>query len=169
MARITDFMAMPVGKKEKLQGADELEEPLNTFLDRFREAMDDDFNTALAIGHIYGLIHETNKFLDHRPSGEKARTLLEKALGVLKETGAVLRVFERTPEEWYSALMEVKDIGLTEDDILSMIQKRQEAREEKDWARADGIRDELEQKGILLEDKPGGSAWRVKVGSSVTS
>jgi cysteinyl-tRNA synthetase len=166
MSRITDFLAMPVSKKEKASGAGELEETLDTFMNRFREAMDDDFNTALAIGHIFGLIHEANRFLDGKPSGETARALLEQTLSVLKKTGSVLRIFGRTPGEWYSALMKVKDIGLTEGDIQSMIEERREARGRKDWERADSIRSELEQKGILLEDKPQGTAWRVKAGGT---
>jgi cysteinyl-tRNA synthetase len=162
--RTGDFLAQE-GGKDRTPGADELEEVLSTYRARFEEAMDDDFNTALAIGHMFELIHEINRFLDRKPSGETARAVVSKALDALRETGAVLRLFERSPEEWYRSIMKVKDIGLAESDILAFIEKRNEARASKDWAAADVIRDELGEKGLVLEDKPGGvTTWRVKVG-----
>jgi cysteinyl-tRNA synthetase len=163
--RINDFLAAPVGKKDKTQGAEELEKILSSYRARFVEAMDDDFNTALAIGHMFELVREVNRFLDGKPSGRKARELVEQTLALLKETGSVLRLFERTPAEWYASLMDVKHIGLTPDDIETLIQKRQEARKQKDWAEADRIRDSLDEKGIILEDKTTGTVWRVKAGS----
>jgi cysteinyl-tRNA synthetase len=59
--------------------------------------------------------------------------------------------------------MAVKEIGLTEDDILVRIGERKAARERKDWAEADRIRKELEEKGILLEDRKDGTGWKVRV------
>jgi cysteinyl-tRNA synthetase len=161
--RIRDFLS-PEGMKEKA-GADEkaLEEMLAKFLDRFKDAMDDDFNTALAIGNIFELIRMLNKYLDGRPSGKKAVELTKKAAGMLRETGNVLNLFHRTPEDWYKALMAVKEIGLSEDDILARISERQAARERKEWAEADRIRKELEEKGILLEDKKDVTDWKVRV------
>jgi cysteinyl-tRNA synthetase len=161
--RIRDFL-LQENAKEKA-GADEkaLEEMLGKFLDRFKEAMDDDFNTALAIGTIYELVRMLNKYMDGKPSGKKTLELIKRADEMLKETGNVLNIFTRTPEEWYSALMAVKNIGLTEDDILARITERKAARERKDWAEADRIRKELEEKGILLEDRKDGTGWKVKI------
>jgi cysteinyl-tRNA synthetase len=163
LRRVQDFLRRE-GGKESLAGTEELAQAASSFKGRFEEAMDDDFNTALAIGHMFELIHEINRFLDRKPSGERARELLRQALSALGEAGAVLRIFQREPEQWYRAVMEVKDIGLRAEDIEELIRRRQEARQHKDWGAADGIRHELEQKGILLEDAPGGTAWRVKVG-----
>jgi cysteinyl-tRNA synthetase len=161
--RIPDFLSQENAKEKA--GADEnaLEEMLAKFLDRFKEAMDDDFNTALAIGNIFELIRMLNKYMDGRPSGAKAVGLIRKAGETLRETGNVLNLFLRTPEEWYRALMAVKEIGLTEDDILVRIGERKAARERKDWAEADRIRKELEEKGILLEDRKDGTGWKVRV------
>ncbi len=161
--RIRDFLAQE-GAKEKA-AADEkaLEDILSKFIDRFKEAMDDDFNTALAIGNIFELIRMLNKYIDGRPLGSKARGLVKKSGELLKETGDVLNIFTRSPEEWYKALMEVKNIGLTEEDILLRIEERKQARERKDWAEADRIRKELEEKGILLEDRKDGTGWKVRI------
>lgn len=140
-----------------------MEETLAAFMDKFKEAMDDDFNTALALGHIFELIREVNKFLDTRPSGQKAKELVSQVGELLKQAGSALNIFNKRPEEWYDALMQTKRIPYTKTEILSKIEQRQEARQRKDWAVADAIRRELEEKGIILEDKKDGTAWKVKI------
>jgi len=60
-------------------------------------------------------------------------------------------------------LMRFKCPDVTEGFILSKIQKRQKARENKDWAAADAIRKELDEKRVVLEDKKEGTAWKVKI------
>jgi len=125
--------------------------------------MDDDLNTALALGHIFELIRATNKFLDSKPSGLDARELLLKTKALLFETGNILNIFSRAPDEWYRSLMKIRDIGLSEKDILEKIKERQDARQRKDWHTADVIRKELEEKGIILEDKKDRTDWKVKV------
>ncbi len=126
--------------------------------------MDDDFNTALALGHIFELIREANRFLDNRPSGLKSRNLLSQTKELLFEAGEILNIFGRTPHVWYLSLMEIRNIGLSEKNILEKIKERQDARQKKDWHIADAIRKELEEKGIILEDKKDGTDWKVKVG-----
>jgi cysteinyl-tRNA synthetase len=135
-----------------------------SFKKRFEEAMDDDLNTALALGHIYEIIREANRLLDNKPTGRQERDLLFTAKAILTEAGNVLNIFLRTPREWYLSLMKLKMIGLSEQDILDKIQQRRDARLRKDWTTADGIRRELEGKGIILEDKKDGTDWKVKVG-----
>ncbi|MEK7196160.1 MAG: cysteine--tRNA ligase, partial [Nitrospirota bacterium] len=83
---------------------------------------------------------------------------------LLSEAGGVLNIFRRTPDEWQSALMKSKKIKLTEQDVLNKIQEREEARQKKDWAASDVIRKELDEKGIILEDKKDGTGWKIKVG-----
>ena len=161
--RIQDFMET-AGDAENPREINEFENLLSSTREKFEDAMNDDFNSALAIGGIFELIRETNKFLDSRPSGDKARELVLKAKEILAELGVVLNIFQRTPEEWYKALMKVKNIGLTEKDIIDKIFERQEARQKKDWALADKIRKELDGKGIILEDKKDRTMWKIKVG-----
>jgi cysteinyl-tRNA synthetase len=163
LRRAGDFLGRQ-GGKEKAPGAEELEGVVSGFGEKFREAMDDDLNTALAIGHMFELIREVNRFLDGKPSGQRAGELVKGAMEALRETGAVLRIFQRTPEEWYSSIMKLRDVGLSEEEIASLIREREEARKGKNWERADAVRDELLKKGIVLEDGPAGTVWRVKVG-----
>lgn len=162
-SRIADFLGQDQTKEKA--GADEkaFEELLGKFLDRVKEAMDDDFNTALAIGHIFELIRTLNKYMDGTPSGTKAAALAKRTEELLKEAGSILNIFSRMPEEWNKALMRFKCPNVTEEFIMSKIQERQQARENKDWAAADAIRKELDEKGVALEDKKGRTAWKVKV------
>lgn len=161
--RVRDFLVQDhanekAGTEEKAFG-----EMLDTFRNRFTESMDDDFNTALAIGNIFELIRMLNKYLDGKPSGSRAKELVVKAQDLLKEIGNALNIFSRTPEEWNRALMPFKCPNVTEEVIISKIGERQKARANKDWAAADAIRKGLEDRGVLLEDKKDGTAWKVKV------
>lgn len=134
------------------------------FMKKFTDAMDDDFNTAAALGHVFELIREVNRFLDTRPSGERATELVYKVKELFSNVGSILNLFNRTPIEWYRSLLKVKRIPITEEEIMGKIRQRQEARQKKDWTTADSIRRELEEKGIILEDRKDGTVWKVKTG-----
>jgi cysteinyl-tRNA synthetase len=161
--RIADFLGQDQTKEKA--GADEkvFEELLGKFRERVTEAMDDDFNTALAIGHIFELIRTLNKYMDGKPSGSRAVALVKRTEALLQEVGSILNIFSRTPEEWNNALMRFKCPNMTEAFITSNIQERQKARENKDWAAADAIRRKLDEKGVVLEDKKEGTVWKVKI------
>ena len=165
VVRINDFVEkQSVASEEYSKAGKGFETILLSFRGKFEEAMDDDFNTALALGHAFELIREVNKFLDHRPSGSKDSALLVTAKGLLRETGTVLNLFNRTPYEWYLSLMKIRNIGVSEKEIREKIKERIEARERKDWHTADAIRNDLEEKGIILEDKKDRTDWKVRVG-----
>ena len=133
------------------------------FRGRFEEAMDDDFNTALALGHFFELIRETNKFLDSRPSTKQELELLHEVRTLIIEISNVMNVLRKSPHDWYVSLMRVKGIGLSEAEIQEKIAERREARENKDWSRADEIRGELAEKGVILEDKKERTDWKIKI------
>lgn len=161
--RIRDFLSSDNSREKSPADEKTLEEMLQKFVTHFHEAMDDDFNTALAIGNIFDLIRTVNKYMDGKPSGPRAVELITKSRDLLSMAGAVLNIFNRTPEEWYRALMVVKEINLSEEAILLKITERKKARDTKDWAEADRIRNELEEKGIILEDKQDGTRWKVRI------
>jgi cysteinyl-tRNA synthetase len=161
--RINDFLETE-SSKEKAGDSMELENVLAAFKDKFHAAMNDDFNTASALGFLFELIREVNRFLDSKPSSRKAQGLVEQTRELLAEIGEVLNIFNKTPGEWYSSLMKVKKIDLSESELENKINERQKARENKDWAAADTLRDELAGRGILLEDKQDGTRWKIKAG-----
>lgn len=162
MSRMDDFLSHAPEGAKKIQTA-EIEAVIDKFKDRFEEAMDDDFNTALAIGHIFEIVREVNKFLDSKPSGEAAKALIKRSKDILETVGDVLNLFTKTPAQWNIDLLKIKNIPLTEAEIEEKIKERTIARQNKDWAMADSVRKELEDKGIILEDKKGGTSWKMKI------
>jgi len=168
IARINEFLSVAgsVGiraKKTASAPGNELASALDAFKDRFDEAMDDDFNTALAMGHIFEVIRVINKFLDTKPAGDDMQCRMEEAINILHAAGSVLNLFNRTPDRWNLDLLETRKIPLSGPGIEKRIADRQKARESKDWALADTIRKDLEDSGILLEDKKNGTGWKVKI------
>jgi cysteinyl-tRNA synthetase len=117
----------------------------NDYSERFHAAMDDDFNTPEAIGVLFDLVREVNK-----AEGEK-----KFALGAqLRELGEILGCLQLPPEEFLQSGGDV-DVEYVE----AMIQKRIDAKKAKDFATADGVRDELLAQGITLRDGPEGTSW----------
>ncbi|HTM58379.1 MAG TPA: cysteine--tRNA ligase [Candidatus Udaeobacter sp.] len=106
----------------------------------FHEAMDDDFNTARAIGHLFDLSRQVNRALDEAlgpPARAAARAMLD--------LGSVLGLFWKAPaaESWDPA-------------VLELVEARERARRERNWKDADRLRAELLEKGVVVEDSPGG-------------
>jgi len=164
VSRMDDFIAKAtdaVGKSIS-QGCS-LETMLAQFKARFEEAMDDDFNTALAMGLIFELVREINRCLDLRPSGSDSAKLLIRAKDLLTHTGTILNLFQRTPHSWNIDLLKVKKIALSESGIEEKIRERKMARENKDWVKADAVRKQLEDSGIILEDKKDETSWKIKI------
>ncbi|NOQ77457.1 MAG: class I tRNA ligase family protein, partial [Methylococcaceae bacterium] len=119
---------------------------------RFEEAMDDDFNTAEALAVLFDLARELNKV---KSDVVRAGMLA----GTLKVLAGVLGILQGEPEEFLKG----GDVagGLSEDEINQQIQARVDAKNNKDWAKADEIRDQLKEQGIIVEDIAGGtSSWR---------
>jgi cysteinyl-tRNA synthetase len=140
-----------------------LEKLMSDFHTKFEEAMDDDFNSALAIGCFFELVREINRYLDQKPAGADAVKLISEAKNILSAAGSVLNLFGRMPQEWNVALLKVRNISLSEDEINKKINERKVARDNKDWAKGDAVRKELDDLGILLEDKKDGTSWKVKI------
>jgi cysteinyl-tRNA synthetase len=163
--RIHDFLEMREEESGDFSQAGEFfNEVIRAFKEKVETALDDDFNTALALGHVFELIKETNRFLDKNPSSSKDKGLLLNAEELLSAAGNILNLFMRTPYEWYLSLMKIRKVEFSERQILDKIRERQNARQKKDWKYADIIRQELEEKGIILEDKKDRTEWKIKVG-----
>lgn len=111
---------------------------------RFEESMDDDLDSPRAVAAIFDFIRETNRVLDeHVPSNEQIAEILD----TLQRFDSVLGVMK-------------EDDRILDEEIEGLIRERQEARKNKDFARADAIRDRLAQEGIILEDTRDGIRWK---------
>ncbi len=144
----------------------ELFEKLQAVPYSFSEAMDNDFNTAQAIGVLFELRASLQKFLEE--SGKKklkgpSAALALKACETLKEQANILGILEKTPEEFWNEerRLKLKLTGMSVDEVEKLIQERELARREKRFDEADKIRDELALRGIRLEDTPNGTRWKI--------
>jgi len=135
------------------------------FRERFREAMDDDFNTAQVLGHIFDLVRAVNRALAEAGKPSKAlKAILSRARQVLNEAGEVLGILRTRPDDYLEKARERKivELGITREEIEALIDERTAARAAKDFARSDRIRDALLERGIVLLDSPQGTKWRIK-------
>lgn len=129
--------AMTDAEKQLLAATDE-------YVKKFEEAMDDDFNTADAISAIFELV----KYLNTNASAQNTKEYVGACLELLVKLGDIL------------GLILVKEEELLDEDIEALIAERQAARKAKNFARADEIRAELLEKGIVLEDTREGVKWK---------
>jgi cysteinyl-tRNA synthetase len=134
--------------------------------ERFAEAMDDDFNTALAIGHLFEGARAINRLVAQGRFEEcpLSLTVLRDAAGKLRKLGGVLGLFGSEPADWLEGQKSagLEERGLDAAAIEALINERLQARKEKNFARADAIRNELAEKGIELLDSKEGTSWKVK-------
>jgi len=117
---------------------------LSSYKQKFIEKMDDDFNTADGISVIFDLIRDINTNI----TVDSSKSLVEYALNLIRDLGSSLGILQRTTK------------GSLEDEIEALIQQRQQARKDKNWALSDKIRDDLKARGIILEDTPQGVRWK---------
>ena len=132
---------MKNGSDEAMENEAEMLAALDKHRDRFIEVMDDDLNTADGIAAVFELVSDINLAVKDGASKSYAKGALAK----VKELTDVLGIFGGDDEE--------EGLG---DDIQALIDERQAARKEKNWARADEIRDQLAAMGITLKDTPQG-------------
>ncbi|GAB3032077.1 cysteine--tRNA ligase [Bowmanella dokdonensis] len=122
----------------------------DSYLQRFNQAMDDDFNTPEAFAVLFDLARELNR---HKDRPQQAGRLA----GVLVKLGAVLGILQSQPLQF---LQSGTDTDLDVAEIQRLIQARNDARKNKDWPAADAARDALTAMGVVLEDGPQGTIWR---------
>jgi cysteinyl-tRNA synthetase len=132
----------------------------------FCQAMDDDFNTARGIGVVFETVRQLNRFMDGM-GGKAAQqdvARLVSARADLIGIGGVLGVLTEAPAQFFEQRTArlLKQKGIDVSLVEQLIAERVQAREDKDWTKADRIRDKLSGMGILIEDRPEGTIWKVK-------
>lgn len=155
-----NFFALAAPKKVQ-DGRTFRREELGEFYRRFREHMDDDFNTGGVTGVLFELVTALNRLANEGklevPGADDAaaRAGFEEGALLLKEIGDVMGLFFEAPK---SAAGNDELVGKL---MQFLIEMRGEARKAKNFALSDRIRDGLKALGVTLEDRPGGTAWRI--------
>ena len=120
----------------------------NIYAKRFMGAMNDDFNTPEAIAVLFDLANETNK------------KSLKQGASLLKELGGILGLLQQDPQQYFQDDASLGDSAYTSEQIENLIRERVTARKEGDYIKADQIRKDLFNAGVVLEDNPQGTGWR---------
>ncbi len=122
---------------------------------RFLEAMDDDFNTGGALGELFEIVHAVNRMASGTTAGPSPEYL--SAITVLRELSQLLGLFRKPP-----ARPELTGDGLTAPLLELLLELRARLRKEKQFALADEVRNRLTALGVVLEDRPDGTRWRIE-------
>jgi len=147
----TDIVAAQLSDAER-----ELNDSIDAAAEKFEESMDDDFNTSGAVGAIFDLVASANKFVaEHEELSDQGKAILARVGSVVIDLCQILGI------QMAGEAMPVEDESLVSDLLELFIQIRHDARERKDWATADKVRDGLSELGIKLEDTRDGTIWKI--------
>jgi cysteinyl-tRNA synthetase len=147
VASLRDFRARLSEAKTEPGNNEKLAETAARALQEFEAGMDDDFNTSIALAAVHNLSREVNSALARKQvRADNQRELL----AVIDRIDTVLNIFGEQQRE------------MLDSEVQSLIDERQEARRRRDFGRADEIRDELANRGIILEDTKDGVRWKRK-------
>jgi cysteinyl-tRNA synthetase len=150
---------IPIGEEQSFAG--ELENWNDPFTLRFREAMDDDFNTPEGLALLNEIRHELNRAYEENDAKKR-----QHLAGLLRSLGGILGLLAHDPEQFLrdprqaDAVTSERENSLSSDDIERLIAQRDTARKNKDWAEADRVREILKSQGVAMEDTPTGTLWR---------
>lgn len=132
--------------KKMTQKEKELQNRIDKYREKFEDAMEDDINTADALAAIFDMVRDMNRVLNE----ESSRRIVEIGYTEFMKLTSVLGLLQKESQPQGT------------DEIKELIKRRQKAREEKNWALADSIREELNDMGIVVEDTPKGAKWYYK-------
>lgn len=163
--RLLEEAAAGTTRQDSSSGDDALLETLESKRREFEDAMDDDFNTALAVGTLFDAVGDINSYLHEAGKGDgPSAVVLDRAMRLLETFNSVLGLFRADPSGKIILEREERGEGKLAAGLVDLVIKiRQEARARKDWATADNIRDGLRELGIILEDTPQGVRWKRQV------
>lgn len=148
-----DAAPLPEDRRSELNALQqEFADKLASLHSDFLAAMDDDFNTPLAVGKVFDLVRETNRFIDAGISDRQAQSLVATARLQLEEYDGLFDIIDK--ERAGAAPEQVEKL------IQVIVQLRQEMRREKNYAVADRLREALAAGGLIIEDTPEGVKWR---------
>ncbi|ACM18918.1 cysteinyl-tRNA synthetase [Geotalea daltonii FRC-32] len=155
----------PVDASSLNEAEGELFDKTTSISARFGEAMDDDFNTALAMAHVFDLVRCVNRVLSETAgASDNICSLCTLIKAEVAKIAGVLGIFSSKPASFLERLKSRKagNLDIAVDEIERLIAERTAARKAKDFKRSDEIRDQLAAKNIVLLDSQQGTTWSVK-------
>ncbi len=147
------------------QDARTVVELAGTFRERFYGAMDDDFNTAQALGFAFELARAVNRLSNHKKAKKRGGPVAKLALDALAILPEALGLLQLTSAEFDAEVRakRLPTLGITAEEVDAQLEARKQARADKEWDKADRIRADLDAKGIVVMDLPDRTAWRVRL------
>lgn len=143
--------------KKGLDVAAEAMKTADVFMEKFGEAMDDDFNTPEVLAALFEAVREFNRLMAAKPEKNSFAVLKEACEKVFAVMASVLGIITYTPSEWFRL-----NLSIPEGELETLIAQRTEAKKNKDFGKADEIRNGLKEKGIELLDTIEGTIYRAK-------
>lgn len=138
----------------------------DSIIPKFVENMDEDFNTTASIANLYNIFKYANNIMktSKNKTKEDIANILRKILKNVHEVYSVLGLFDQNPDEYITKLKNkyLKELNIDEENIKQEIEKRAKAKQNRDFEKADKIRNDLEAKGIILKDSKEGTSWDFK-------
>lgn len=156
---------MPQGGKKSQSGEKDYIGNLNELTEKFDAALDDDFNTAQALGYVFDAVRLVNNFVTEKNKiTEEKSAILQEAKKTFNHFGAVLGILQDDPDSFFQTdkQMELRKRGLNAEEIESLIRDRQTARAAREWAKADEIRNKLAELHIVLKDSKDKTTWSIE-------
>jgi len=139
---------------------------IDSLPDRFQKAMDNDFNTAQALGHLFDAVKILNKITHALPGAPNTNDLefLEKSAKRIKELAGIMGLLNEDPVEYIEKKQArlLTELAVDKAAIEELIRERTQARDSKNWTRSDEIRDQLLAMHVEVKDGPEGTTWKVK-------
>ena len=154
LSNLEEARAALKGLYTSLRGISINDEIDATYLARFNEVMDDDFNTPKSVALLHELAREANRNKDS--DLPRAQVLAS----TLKSLSGTLGLLQESPDDFLKRGAGGSTSGLTDDEIQLLITQREQARNDKDFTESDRIRDLLSNEGIALEDSSDGTIWQ---------
>jgi cysteinyl-tRNA synthetase len=170
--QVVEDMALlaPAGAPQDLirdigEPARELHEVAQAFPGALAEALNDDFNSARGVAALFELVRAINRYAANAKWKKRGAVLAGPALAAFELSGRAMGIGGMRSEAWFKQVREqrLRAIGRTEADVQALVDARTAAREARQWAEADRLRDELVGLGVIIMDGAGGTAWRMTV------
>lgn len=165
----TKFLILKARQRKKWKKTsipEEIKKEIEVNTEAWKKSLEDDLNTAAALGYVFNLVRLTNRLLEDKDwrQSQEAKEIFDGLLKCFQDISRVLGIFEQDPGEFLNQLKEykAKRKNLDLNQIEDMVDKRNQARKRKDFAQADQIRDQLLEMEVEIQDTPEGTVWDVE-------